>query len=427
MSRTASSAQGIAPFWTRMHCFFGFPFQWGPLLYLILLSVSSLLGLGFGIVPPMVAILVVEIGILLAVSRYGFRIIQQASRGLLHSRDFMPDWQGSNTSLPWKLFGVLLVWGFVAGLLSGLHPALGVGVNLLLSFALPAIVITLVQDESFRASLNPGAWWRVMHGVGWSYVVLVLFVMMLSQGSETALAMVAPLLNPALLLPVANAVVIYFSFVMASLVGYVMYQHHDALGVELQRQPHTAGGAPQSAASARSRETDRHVSEMVTAGELGHALDVAYEAQRVNPDDLQAHARYHQVLGLMSDKNDTLAHHAGRYIPMLLQRDMTSRAVEVFKCCRERQRVVALDNPEHLLALARHLLKQGDAETALAAVKDFEKTYPGHALVPAALEFAVRVLVQGLQRKDQALAVVKALEARYPGSSHTEEARWLTR
>ena len=411
-----------------MHCFFGFPFQWGPLFYLLVLSVCSLLGLGLaGLLPAPIAIGLVELGILLAVSRYGFRIIQQASRGLLHSRDFMPDWQGSNTSLPWKLLGVLLVWGVVAGFVARVHPVLGVVVNLLLSFALPAIVITLVQDESFAQSVNPAAWWRVMRAVGGSYVVLVLFVMMLSQGSGVALGMVAPFVSKVLLLPVGNAVMIYFSFVMASLVGYVMYQHHEALGIDLQRQPREEGTVAQDPVAARSRETDRHVSEMVTSGNLGHALDIAYEAQRVNPDDLQANARYHQVLALMSDKNDTLAHHAGRYIPLLLRRDMTSRAVEVFKCCRERGLAVVLDNPDHLLALARHQLKQGEAEAAYATMKDFEKTYPGHALVPAALEFLVRVLVQGLGRKEPAQALVRALATRYPCSPHTEEARWLAR
>ncbi len=411
-----------------MHGFFGFPFQLAPLLYWLALSAASWAVLLLGaVIPQMAALLLVELGIGLAACRYAFRIVQQTSQGFLHSRDFLPDWERSHIHLPWKLLGVLLVWGVVAGLLGAMHPLLSLALNVALSLAMPAIVITLAQDGSFRQSLNPAAWWRVIHGVGRAYAVLVLFVILLSQGSDTALAWLLPRVSPEWLLPAANAVALYFVLVMASLVGYVMYEHHDALGVDLKRGPREAGDAPGHEAAVRTREADRHVSEMVTSGNLDHALDVAYEAQRGHPEDLAAHARYHQVLTLMSHKNEALGHHAARYIPLLLRKDLTSRAVDVFKLCQARGAAVALDNPEHLLAVARHLWRQGEAEAALAALQDVEKTYPHHAQLPAALELMVRVLVQSLQRKDQAVALVKTLEARYPTSPHTEEARWLVR
>lgn len=410
-----------------MHVFFGFPFQITPLLYVIALSVlSGLGGLALGglgrSLSGIVTVLLVELLIVLIASNYFFRIIQQVSRGLLRSSDFMTDWQGGAKALPWKLLGVLMVWGVVAGFVAQVHPVLGWLVNMGLSLALPAVIATLALDEDFAQSLNPGAWWRVMHGVGWSYVLLVLFVFLLSQGSGTVLALVMPRMPPLLLLPVANAVMIYFYFVMASMLGYMLYQHHEALGINLERPRSSERDADVDG----SKETDRHVSEMVTSGHLGHALDIAYEAQRTRPDDLKAHARYHQVLCL-SDRHDTLAHHAARYIPMLIKADMTGRAWGVFQACKELGVSVSLEHPDSLLALARYQWRQGDAESALSLVQDFESRYPGHALVPAALEFLVRVMVQGLHRKPEALALVQKLEARYPSSPHTEEARWLAR
>ncbi len=408
-----------------MHVFFGFPFQITPLLYVIGLAALSGLGalgsLGGGL-SAILIVLLVQLLIALVASNYFFRIVQQVSRGLLRSSDFMTDWQGGGQGLPWKLLGVLLVWGLVAGLVVKVHPVLGWLVNMALSLALPAIIATLVLDESFVQSLNPGAWLRVMQGVGWSYFLLVLFVFLLSQGSGTVLALLMPRMPPLLLLPVLNAVLIYFYFVMASMLGYMLYQHHAALGIDLQ---HPRSGERDADAD-RAKETDRHVGEMVTSGNLGHAIDIAYEAQRTRPEDLKAHARYHQVLCL-SDRHDTLGHHAARYIPLLIKADMTGRAWAVYQACKGLGVPVSLDHPDSLLALARYPWRQGDAESALALVQDFETRYPGHALVPAALEFLVRVMVQGLHRKQEALALVQKLEARYPTSPHTEEARWLAR
>jgi hypothetical protein len=422
-SRSAHSKRNqIAPFWTRMHLFFGFPFQWAPLLYLLVLSAASLLGLVFNFIFAGLILGLIELGIFLAVSRYCFRVIQQTSHGLLHSRDFAPSWHVVNTSLPWKLLGVVVVWGVAAGYLGRIHPMLSLVVNLALSFALPAIVVTLVLDESFLHSLNPVAWLRIMHCVGWPYITLVLFVFMLSEGTFTVAMWLLPKVNPMLLLPAGHAIVIYFSFVMASLLGYVMYQHHESLGIDQKSAPNAAPDDDET----KSKEIDRHVGEMVTSGNLDHALDIAYEAQRSNPEDLAAHARYHQVL-LLSDKTDKLGQHAARYISLLLKKSMTSRALELFKNCVARGATVLPDNPEHLLILAKHEARQGNAETALEMLKNFEQQHTGHAAVPAVLEFKVRTLVQTLHQKDLALPLVKILETRYPTSSHTEEARWLVR
>jgi hypothetical protein len=432
---TASSARskpgsGIAPFWTSTHRFFGFPLQLGPLFYLLLLSACSLLSLVLMMFLPFwAAILVTELGIALATVRYGFRIIHQTSRGLLHSSDFRPNWQqGPAASLPWKLLGILIAWGFLAGWVGKSHPTLGLVINLGVSLAFPAIVVTLVQDESFSHSLNPLAWLRVMRAFGWSYLVLILFTLLLSQGGESAMGWLVPRVSRMLLLPTAHAVSIYFFFVTCSLLGYVMYQHHEALDIDLQR-PMGGGGRAEAEddSASRSREVDRHVSELIAAGEMAHALDVAYEAQRHQPDDLKAQARYHQMLTL-AGKPDRLGHHAARtYVPLLLKKDMASRALEVFKACRDAGVAVDFDSPAPLLALARHQYKLGDAQAALDMVQDAETRHPGHDLLPSVLEFQVRVLLQGLHDKPRAVALAQRMQARYPASRNTEEALWLTR
>lgn len=97
------------PFWHRINQFFAFPFQSQPLGYALLLSLSSLLFKALFFLPAPLAIGLVQIGILLAASRYGFKVAALGSQGISRAADYPrhldPDW----THLPWKLFAILLV------------------------------------------------------------------------------------------------------------------------------------------------------------------------------------------------------------------------------------------------------------------------------------------------------------------------------
>ncbi|WP_257645571.1 hypothetical protein [Ottowia beijingensis] len=88
MSTTAPPGQarrgapsGPTPFWLRLNSFFAFPFQREPLTYGLLLSLSGLLIGLFMKLELWLAILVVVIGFMLAVSRYAFKVMALASQG----------------------------------------------------------------------------------------------------------------------------------------------------------------------------------------------------------------------------------------------------------------------------------------------------------------------------------------------------------
>ena len=132
------------PFWHRLNSFFAFPFQLRPFMYGLVLAFCSLL---FGVIPflhPGLSLIVIELGIVLAASRYGFKVTALGSRGIWRSADFPRELNEDWVNLPWKLFAILLVQpehdgpervvtfflvvvasdvgGYVAGILFGKHP-----------------------------------------------------------------------------------------------------------------------------------------------------------------------------------------------------------------------------------------------------------------------------------------------------------------
>ncbi|MBN8757014.1 MULTISPECIES: hypothetical protein [Variovorax] len=419
------------PFWHRLNSFFAFPFQLRPLAYGLVLSFCSLLFEGVFFLPDALALVIIEIGIMLAASRYSFKIIALGARGIRDSADFGRESSDEWTYLPWKLFAITLVQALLIGWLGWYAPILGTVGLFVMSFTFPAAVIVLVQSGSFFQAMNPGHVMDAMRIIGWPYALLCFFLFLLSSGAQVALALVLPMFDGRIVLPIANFAFIYFGWVMASLLGYVMFQHHDAFGFDAVPGSELNDGAPvdrRTPEQIAAQRTDAEVAQLVTEGDLIAALGIAYEAQRTAAhDDLAAQRRYHRVLALMPEKKDTMLDQARRFIPLLMRRDLSSEALKVFKACRAQDKAFSLDDPAMVIAMARAEWRNGDAHATLALLSGFDKRFRGSEAIPQAYELAARALVQGLGRSDMAQPILTTMEARYPNSEQTQEVRWLLR
>ncbi|MGJ7493904.1 tetratricopeptide repeat protein [Variovorax sp. RT4R15] len=421
MTPMRSRAAPITPFWLRLPRFFLFPLQWEPLLYALVLSLCSLLVL---VIPLPFAIILIELGILLAASRYSFKVIQLSSQGFLRTRDFPPQRDPDLVNLPWKLFAILLVMSFLIGGLAYVSKNLAIAGWAVVSFALPAIAVVLVQTASLGQSLNPALWWSVMRAMGWPYVALWAFLFFLSGGAEIALPLVAPLVARWMLLPLINFVLIYFSWAMSALLGYAMYQYHEELGIDQRFVPQAASG--ERDVSEEARAIDAHVADMVEHGEIDNAVGIAYDAARGAENDLHAQRRYHRVLAV-SSKTDDLLRHGKRFIELLMHSKLETEALAVYQTCIGKDPQFLCDNPAHVVSFARLQWRAGDARAALALLKGFDKRNAGHAAIPDAYELAARVLIQGLDRRDMAMPILQTMKRRYPKTPQTEEVSWLLR
>jgi hypothetical protein len=420
-------ATDITPFWHRLNAFFLFPLQARPLAYAVFLSLCSLAVL----VSPLIGFFAV-VGILLATARYGFKVAAMASMGVLRAADFDttpsdPEW----VPLPWKFLGVMLVHGCVIALLTVGSGGLGTLGQLVSSLVMPATLMVLIQRCSLVSALNPAELFRAVTAVGLPYLLLCLFMMLLSMGTPMAWSLLAPRAPEGLVAPVLMFVIVYFSWVTASMLGYVMFQNHRNLDIDLVQEPHDALGASgqtraESSAVRLDRQRDADVAEMVREGNIREAFELAYEWQRVNPDSLADQRRYHRVL-LLTDKSDTLAHFTQRYVHQLLKENKGQEALQVHAVTLAKMPALVLESPNSTLALARLAWKAQDAPQAIALLKGFDKRYARHPTVPLAYELIARILYQGMGRTAQSLAILRAMQTQYPQHDSTQELAWLLR
>ena len=414
MQRPVLSAEvpAITPFWQRMPRFFRYPLHLEPLLYMAVLSLATLLGFVLPLPSPLDH-LIVHLGVWLAFIRYAYKTLDQTAQGLLTPDRHQFYDAKERANLPYKQFAIFMVAGFaisVAGWLGDFATGLAV---VFVVLSMPASIMILSISQSFWAGLNPLAAVGMMRVIGLPYLGLCAFLFLLSSSQGILQMELMPRVPEWLLMPSLNFVAMYFTLIMFNMMGYVVYQYHALLGVEV------SAVAPAAAASAVDA-----IGQLIAAGEIDAALELAYEAQRTAPDDLVAHGRYHKLLMLAGREDRALAH-ARSYLALLLQKGRGEQALDLHRAMCERDAAFAPEQPAQWLRLAEAARRRREYPQALALIKGFDKRFPRHPEIPAVYLFAASVLCENLRQDASARQILDALLTRYPDHPVSGEARQL--
>ena len=138
--------------------------------------------------------------------------------------------------------------------------------------------------------------------------------------------------------------------------------------------------------------------------------------------ELQKAARQYQALLGQSDSKKTLE--AGRsYIALLVREREPARAFEVFHQCLALDPAFRTARGEDVLPIAKAARAAGLPKVAVAAVRGFDKSWPGHAAIPEVFMFSAQLLAEDLGNPDMARKILAHLIARYPGHHSASEAK----
>ena len=406
----------ITPFWRRIPKFFLFPFHLVPLAYAAFLTLLSL----FAVLMDFLGFIVM-LGIALAALRYAFRIVEQTSLGFLVPEQYQRDAALETKYLPYKMLGIVVLWGLAEALTMRFSPTLGFLIRIFTTLALPAVVMVLVLTESFVQGLNPARWITVMGAVGTPYLALWFFLFLLLSGAGIALRVLLPVLGGSLTLPLVTFAYVYFTFVMANMTGYVLYQFHEPLGFQVKVGFDVTGvrdGKLEKAMDLIGDDIARHIA----SGNLNDALELANHQQQVEPDDIVAHERYHKLLAL-AGKNEALLRHGTPYIGALLRKDLRHRALDVLKSLRSVQPAFESTDASHTLPLALAARSRGEHTYAFTLMRGFDRRHPHDKDIPAVYLLSAQILCENFHKDPLARALLSHLDAKYPGSPAAAEAR----
>lgn len=414
----------VTPFWRRMPKFFLYPMQSGALLRVLgagALVAGAVATKSFVLIVPAVLVALVFI------SRFGFLVIERTAQGFLRVADWPKHFEQGSPYRPYKLFGIYVVAGIVAGLIEGFTGSrfLGFVATLLLSLMIPAATMQLTLTDSFAQSLHPVRVLDIALRIGPPYLLLCGFLFLLQVSSLIAFQTFAPIFADSIWATAGlfTAVLSYFSLIMCALTGYVMYQYADKLELTVIG-PGDSGGRPATMArvNVAARARDALIGRLVAAGEIKEAIETLNADLRDRPNDLSLHARLHKLL-LIEGSTPRIEDHAERYIELLIKTDNAREALPMVEDAYRRNESWEPRKLEHVVPLARAALAAGKPQLAARLIRGFDRKHRMHADIPNVYLLGAQVLIASGANAQQARPILEHLLRTHPQHPAADEAK----
>lgn len=405
----------ITPYWHRLPDFFRFPLR-RPALDLLVLTVllgvvPLLLGLGF-------LVLISTLAMLFILMKYGYETLQSTASGEVEPLPLGEALSGEGYALPLKQLAVIICLFVVVGLVGALSPVLMFLMFVLVSLLLPASVIILGTERSFFAAVNPGNLLSVATRIGWAYLGLFGLLLCIQIATATASQLVDfllpaganPYLNYSGMIFVGN----YFTLMAFHLLGYVVYQYHEALGHPVYH--------PEDEEQAELALFD----ELMEAGNHQAALTELREVMARNPERRDLKERLVRLARLTGDA-ETLKREGPEAIADLVRGGRVRDATDLYLDCLQADPAFRPHAPEVYDVIARELRNRGQLREALSLLNGFHQRFPEHPLVPRAYVLAARMFMDDAGKPEQAQKLLAYLQRNFGDSPYAAEVDSLQR
>lgn len=402
MSELLEKRRKIEPVWNVIPQFFKYPFKVDVL--------PSLLFIAFGSLLMMIPILGIVAWLLLwaMLFKLSYEILSSTASGHM---DGPPAVMQMSDGIMFKHIGLLLlmVFGYVvvAGLIGS--PLLSMLLGLFVLLALPAAIMTLAMTQSLLSALNPITWMTIMRITGAAYLLTSVFLLLMLISRTWVEGLLLPLVGNSMALfnIVSWAITGYFMAASFHLMGYLLYQHHDELGIEPVVDPNDDGADDEHPLIAQAKE-------LVRDGQPDEALGILQQEIERRGAEPPVHEFYRKLLHNRGDR-ERLAAHGAVYIPVLIHaQENVDRAVDVARESFSARQDFQLSQPGDVLPLVRRAFERGQHKLVLRLSNGFGKRHPKHPDLPELYFLAAQSLIESGGNSDQAVKTVRQLIKRFP-------------
>lgn len=385
----------IPPFGERLRAIAWYPFQGSALAMIV--GIALLVGI-LGWMPITGRILTWICW--LAALKFSFEILRATANGHLTPPDgFL---RVENILVLKYLVLVYGTWGFLNLVYFHVSAQLATWVYYIFWYLTgAAAIMVLVMTGSLRAAFRPDRWLQLIHRIGWmSYLLVLGLLVVFHLNTRYAVSMLWAWLPSFIAWPLVMAVSLWLLFAMCHLMGYLIYQHHEALGF-----------TPEAHENRLERPADRdqqlldQAAALLNEGRPDDALQWLRGEMQQRAVSFGVHEFYRRLLTQAGDREALLAH--GRvFLHLLLQeKSEYKRAMALVKQCLILDPNFTTPEVEDGVRLARQARGEGQIELALALLRAALKAKPKHRDAPAWAADAAEMLL----RKPGHDATVRAL------------------
>jgi len=404
------AANIIDPVWVRMPKIFLYPLRLNPVIPMGIYAVAVLLFSGPGLINSIIRGLV-----WLMVLKYAFVSLKTTAGGNLQPPRITSDAIIGDFGPVFKqglLYILLLVgFGFVT---FKLGPIIGIVFILAALFFIPAMIILLVTTESLFFAINPAAFVRLVFRIGWGYLLMYLFLLLL-VGAPTFLSQFfVPLLPERLVLVLLGFAQSFYTIISYHLMGYVILQYHDRIGYKVDYEDFQD---PESTPAAAAIDPDQAIlseaEPLIQEGRLDEALEVIKRRSAVEGiKGLNLSERYYNLLKMRKRYRD-MVEHANRHFELLLGKNERAKVLQAYaECTRVAPKFVPA--ADVLFKIGGWMNETGKTKESVGVLNRIIKHYPGHPLAPKAYFRAAQIFNDRLMSADKAKKILNVLKQKYP-------------
>lgn len=406
----------IKPFWQRIGKFFLYPAGTAPLILITLVSmvIAAVAFLNMFIVVTLLTCLAM-------VTHYANLVLETTATGSLRPPPLSFSALLSGWSITVKQFLVFLLMGLAIGVS---HDKFGRSAGELLALffmlGLPASIILLAINKSVLQAVNPLAIYRLMRGIGLPYLVLYAFLMLL-YGSYVTLENIITASDNTILLPVQVFLSFYFMMIMYNMMGYVVLQYHDVLGLDvnisMDDEEHIGRNASRTVQAVDPRLMD--VEMLLKEGKSDEALITLRKLAQAD-NAVEIHERFHKMLKL-SGESVEMGAHARKYLPVLMSEGKVYKAAEMLKDCLQGGQSIQLDNPDFYWPLLDAMKTIRGFKEGVTLVANFHERFPQHKDIPRLYLQAARYLCEQLNEDEASMKLLNFLRDNFSQHSLSSE------
>ena len=387
--------KNILPFWEIIPRFFLIPLKGVGIIALLLLS--SLVSL--------FPLKLIYIMVFFAVIKYGMEILGRTAEGHLSAPMLTLKVLNENYELPFKLIALLLLPLAILWKLGDDSPFLSLFLIVFYSMVLPASIMTLTYTRHFFYAINPFELLRLISRLGFSYIILYIFLFFLSGAAPIAyIFFIGSVIESSFFFTVLFQV--YFFWVMFGMMGYVLYQHHEDIGYEL----------PNEREQRLNRKQDP-LFDLNTFIENEDFIAAQRELKALilrNPEDLSLRARFHKLVKISGNIEELTSQGSGM-IWRLIAKNKLFDAVNIYLDCIK----VAADfkpyNESDYLPLAEEMRRMRLYKEAISLGNNFHNHYPNSTQIPFLYLLMVKIFIEDLSQNDNAGTMISFLKSNYKG------------
>ena len=278
------------------------------------------------------------------------------------------------------------------------------------------MIILLVATDSVVHALNPLLFVRMAFRIGWGYLLMYLFLVLLLAAPGLAGHYIIRFIPSGLqscLIAFAEA---FYTLVSYHLMGYVLLQYHAEIGYEIDYEDFVDPTAQQALPPAENEESRllREIEVLVKDGNLPAAVSAIQNATQTRDiQGLPLSGRYFNLLKMLK-RGTEMAAYAPQHLKHLVAGNQRAKALEVYLSCLEHDRNFAPEAAT-LLKLAGMFSEADKGKEAVTAYSRFTKSYPTHPSAPVAYYRAAQVFHDRLMDPAKSKQILQAVIKKYPG------------